>query len=138
MLKTYSFSKPVKSVAFSPDGENIACATDSITIINVKTDQQTKLNYKARKTFDAVTYSPNGAFLAFGGKREYKVYIYEVTYQNEVNKIRAQVNSLSFSPDSRFLYTRITSYNVCYTKLLRFSPAVYKKRLSGLKLNELT
>ena len=105
LLKTYNFTKAVKGVAFSPDGKTLACANDSIHIIDFQSDEVSKLNVRARKTFSTIAFSPNGAYICFGGKDEFFVQIYELTYHNFVNKFRSQSNSLVFSNDSRFVYS---------------------------------
>ncbi len=104
-LKTYHFCKEVKDISFSPDGDKLACATDSIIIIDLKTDNRTKLNIKAKKFFTTIEYSSNGAYLAFSGKHEFFVRIYELTYGNFINKFRSQANSICFSTDSRFIFS---------------------------------
>ena len=105
LLQEYKFTKPVKAIDYSPDGKNIVCATDSITFINLQNNQRTRINIKARKTFSTVKYSPNSAFVSFGGKNEYFVHVFELTYQNFVSKFRAQANSVTFSSNNLFVFS---------------------------------
>lgn len=105
LLKEYKFTKAVKSIDFSPSGETLVCATDSIIFINTATNTRTKLNIKARRTFSTVKFSPNGAYVGFGGKNEYFVYIYELTYKNYVQKFRSQSNAVIFDIDNIFVFS---------------------------------
>ncbi len=105
ILKTIDLHKPIKDISFSNDGKTLACASDSIYMIDLQANSIDVLPYKARKIFTSITFSHNGDYLAFGGRREPFVYIYEITYNNEVNKFRAQANSLIFSEDDKFIYS---------------------------------
>ncbi|MBN2663997.1 MAG: caspase family protein [Bacteroidales bacterium] len=105
LIKEYKFTEAVKSIDYSPNGETLVCATDSIIFINTTTNIRTKLNIKARKTFSTVKFSSNGAYVGFGGKNEYFVYIYELTYKNYVQKFRSQSNSVIFDIDNIFVFS---------------------------------
>ncbi len=105
LLKEYKFTKPVKGLDYSPDGKTLVCATDSIIFIDLTTNERTRLNIKARKTFSDVKYSPNGTYISFSGKNEYFVYVYELTYKNFVQKYRSQANAVAFSNDNNFIFS---------------------------------
>lgn len=104
-IKVFNFSKEVKSIVFSPDGNTLACATDSIFFIDLKTYKIKTLDKKARKFFNALAFSPNGSYFAFGGKNEYYTYIYVLEYEYVLKKIIARPSSLSFTNDSKSIIT---------------------------------
>ncbi len=105
IVKEMKFNKPIKDIAFSPDGNNLACASDSIYIVDLQDNSVDVIDVKSRKTFTAVAYSQSGNYLAFGGRREFFVYIYETTYGRVVNKFRSQANSIEFSDDNKYIYS---------------------------------
>lgn len=105
ILKKFDFfTEKVKSVSFSPDGNNLACGSDSIYIIDLKSGKHTTLNKKARLLFNTVQYSENGKLLAFGGKNERKVFIYNTEKQRITKRIRHKANKIVFDNDDKMIY----------------------------------
>ncbi|MBN2891532.1 MAG: caspase family protein [Bacteroidales bacterium] len=104
LMKTYKFSKPVKSIDYSPDGKTFACVSDSVFLIDYQTGKVTKLDLVARKFFTTVKFSENGAYLGIGGKQEPFVYVYGLIYNDFVSKHRSNANAVKFSDDGIFVY----------------------------------
>lgn len=105
LLKTFNLEKPIKAIAFSPDGKNLAVASDYAYIVDFESGDQSRLNFKAKKIFTAIEYSADGRYLGIGGKNEAKVYIYELSYGNIVNEFRAQAHSVDFNKDGSNIFS---------------------------------
>ncbi len=97
IIKSFETDMPVKDIAFSPDGNKLAYVSKSVYIIDLLTNNETTLNYTAKKYFTTVDFSDDGSFLAFGGKREKHFYIYNLIYNEELSKFKLKTNSLIFS-----------------------------------------
>jgi WD40 repeat protein len=105
LLKTYDFFKEkVKSVGFSPNGENLACGSNYIYIIDINTDKSEKLSQQAKKTFNSLAYSKDSKYLAFGEKAYKKNYIYNLSSKTIEKKIKIKSNEIIFSEDGSFIY----------------------------------
>ncbi|MCF6365322.1 MAG: caspase family protein [Bacteroidales bacterium] len=113
LLKTYDFfTKEVKSVDFKDDGTELACGSDSIYIINLKRDSYYTINKKAKRYFSTVAYSGLNRYLAFGGKKEPKVYLYSFQKFKIVKKIKTHSNEVLIDDDAKFLYSAGNNGNI--------------------------
>jgi|GEM_PF-498664 WD40 repeat protein len=106
LIKNYTyFEYPVKSVSFSPDGNEMACGSDSVYLINLNTDDFRKIGRFSKKGYNAVDYSNDGKYLAFGGKKNRKVSIYDFDKNKIVKKISIRANDLIFGENSDYVYS---------------------------------
>ncbi len=99
------FDYPVKSVSFSPNGEELACGSDSVYLINLKTNDFKKIGKFSKKGYNALDYSDDGKYLAFGGKKNSKVFIYDLIKEKITKKIWTHSNDLLFDEESKFLFS---------------------------------
>ncbi len=112
LLKTYDFfSKEVKSVAFKPDGTQLACGSDSVYLINLKRDSHFAIKKKARRYFNTVAYVDNDLYLAFGGRKEFKLYLYSFKKYKIVKDIRTHSNEIIID-NNKYLYSAGNKGNI--------------------------
>jgi WD40 repeat protein len=113
LVKDFNFFEfPVKSVRFSPDGKQLACGSDSVYLVNIETGEFRKIGKFARKGYNALDYSSDGKFLAFGGKKSRKVYIYNLESDKLYKKILNHSNDLLFDNQDRFVLSAGQSGNI--------------------------
>jgi len=104
LIMDYNFFEyPVKSVKFSPDGKQLACGSDSVYLINLNTNEFTKIGKFSRKGYNALDYSKDGKYLAFGGKKSRKIYVYNFNTGKISGRIHNHSNDLIFDDESKFL-----------------------------------
>jgi len=112
LLKTYNFfTKAVKSVAFKPDGTQLACGSDSVYLINLKRDSHLTIKKKARRFFNTVAYCDNDLYLAFGGRKEFKLYLYSFKKFKIVKDIRTHSNEILID-NKKYLYSAGNKGNI--------------------------
>ncbi|MCF8298534.1 MAG: WD40 repeat domain-containing protein [Saprospiraceae bacterium] len=105
LLKTYDFfNSDVKSVSFKPDGTELACGSNYVYLINLETDTIKKLQFQAKNYFNAIAYSPDNKYLAFGGEKESKNLIYDLSLNKIINKIRIKSNDIVFTDTANRIY----------------------------------
>ena len=106
LIKDYTFfNYPVKSVSFSSNGQELACGSDSVYIINLKTDEHKKIGKFVRNGYNALAYSSDEKFLAFGGKKSSKIYLYDLMKEKITKKIWNQSNDIMFDEDNRNIFS---------------------------------
>lgn len=112
LIKSYDFfTKEVKSVAFKPDGTQLACGSDSVYLINLKRDSHITIKKKARRYFNTVAYCDNDLYLAFGGRKEFKLYLYSFKKYKIVKDIRTHSNEI-FIDNKKYLYSAGNKGNI--------------------------
>jgi len=99
------FEYPVKSVSFSPNGDELACGSDSVYLINLKTNDFKKIGKFSKRGYNALDYSDDGKYLAFGGKKNRTVFIYDLLKEKITKKIWTHSNDLLFDEESKFLFS---------------------------------
>jgi WD40 repeat protein len=113
LLKTFDiFTDKVKSVDFKPDGTEIACGSDSVYIINLKNDSVYTLKKKARRYFNSVKYSKNNDFLAFGGRKEFKLFVYNFKKERIFRRMTIHSNDIFFDDASKYVYSAGNNGNI--------------------------
>ncbi len=106
LIKDYNFfTYPVKSVCFSPNGEELACGSDSVYLINLNTDNFKKIGKFAKQGYNALDYSSDGKYLAFGGKKKGKVSIYDLLKDKIEKRILTHSNDVLFDEDGKFVFS---------------------------------
>ncbi len=106
LIKNYNFfTQEVKSVAFKSDGTELACGSNFCYLINLDTDDYYNLPTKSRRQFDAVAYSPNNQYIAFGGKKDYKMVIYNLYTKKVIKKVTNKPNQIIFDEESKNVFT---------------------------------
>ncbi|MFN8257797.1 MAG: caspase family protein [Bacteroidales bacterium] len=115
LVKEYNFFEyPVKSVAFHPNGEELACGSDSVYLIDLKTGNFRKIGKFAKKGYNAIDYSADGKYLAFGGKKTRKVSIYYLDNEKVVKKAGIKSNDLLFDDERKAFYAAGQRGNIKY------------------------
>ena len=85
LLKSYYFfDNPVKSVAFSLNGKGLACGSEKIYLIDLQTHNYEVIGKMAKKGYNALAYSGDNKYLAFGGKRSKRLFL----YSTEISRLR--------------------------------------------------
>ncbi len=105
LLTTYHFFETkVKAVTFSPDGKQLACGSEFVYLIDMETKKHIKLAQHAKSTFNALAYSNDGVFLAFGEKNAKKNYVYNLSSKKIVKEFKIKSKKLLFSADNSSVY----------------------------------
>ncbi len=132
LLKNYDFfTYPVKSVAFKPDGTEIACGANYCYIINLETDKYYNFANHTRHSFDAVAFSPDNKYVAFGGKKKLKTVVYNLYTKELVKKIRVKPNKLLFDEESKNVFAAGNRGNIRKVGLNSFSSLKNYNILAG-------
>ncbi len=97
----------VRAVAFSPDGQSLASASDDGTVIlwNVGTGQQIRVFRGHTDYVLAVAFSPDGRFLVSGSDDE-TAQVWDVSSGQHVRTFSghtSSVNAVAVSPDGRYV-----------------------------------
>jgi WD40 repeat protein/tetratricopeptide (TPR) repeat protein len=97
----------VNSIAFSPDGKTLACASWKTTLNDIQSGLlvQSFMGYESSETINALAFSPDGAWLATGGSNK-SVLIWDVRTGELAHSVELHdqtINALAFSPDSQRL-----------------------------------
>ncbi len=113
LLETFDFfTHKVKAVDFNSDGTELACASDSIYIINLKDKTYKTIDKKAKKLFYTVTYSNHNKYIAFGGRKERKLYIFNITKGKIVKSSKNHSNNIVFDKNDKYLYSAGNKGNI--------------------------
>lgn len=102
----HGHSKPVTSVAFSPDGEKLATGSDDRTIKLWNQDYQEIYTLVGHQhVVKSVAFNLNGEIIA-SGSWDKTVRLWDVTTGKEVSVLtghKLQVSAVTFSPDGQYL-----------------------------------
>ncbi|MCD6556251.1 MAG: caspase family protein [Bacteroidales bacterium] len=113
LLETFDFfTHRVKAVDFNSDGTELACASDSIYIINLKNKTHKTIDKKARKLFYAVTYSNLNKYIAFGGRKERKLYLFNISKDKIVKSSKNHSNNIVIDKKDKYLYSAGNKGNI--------------------------
>lgn len=122
LLHTFSFfDHGVKSLNFDPSGQILSCGSDSLYLLDWKGKSHTSVGEKARDRYYTTQFSPNGKYVAFGGKREYHTSLVEIAQPKHVRKFQRRANDLSFDSNSEHLFVasnrgKLSRYKIDHTK----------------------
>jgi WD40 repeat protein/tRNA A-37 threonylcarbamoyl transferase component Bud32 len=99
-------------VSFSPDGRRLAAALWHGRNVKVfDWDGERLAEFRTLKVHSepviAVTYSPDGKFLASGTEKEFK--LWDADSLREIRTVQTPAQELAFTPDSRTLYASATT-----------------------------
>ncbi len=113
LLKSYYFfDNPVKSVAFSPDGKELACGSEKIYLVDLQTHNYSVIGKLSKKGYNALEYSHNGKYLAFGGKKTNKLYVYNTESKSISKKTRVHADDILFDENDKQIYIAGRSGNI--------------------------
>ncbi|MEN8121986.1 MAG: caspase family protein [Bacteroidota bacterium] len=105
LIKSYFFFEhSVKSVAFNPEGTKLACGSEYVYIIDLKSHDYKSIGKLSRKGYNAINYSNNGKYLAFGGKKNAVLYFYNIEKEKVTRKTRVRANDIIFDEESKHAY----------------------------------
>ena len=105
LIKSYFFfENPVKSVAFSLYGKELACGSDYVYLIDLQTHEYKNIGKESRKGYNALNYSNDGQYLAFGGEKTKKMSIYRMDNEVIIKKLRVHANDILFDEESKYVY----------------------------------
>lgn len=106
LIKEYQFfGFPVKSVSFNPNGDELACGSDSVYLIDLKSNSVRKIGKFSKRGYNALDYSNDGKYIAYGGKKQRKVFVYNLVNNKISKRFRTHSNDLLFDEDDRFIYS---------------------------------
>ncbi len=100
----FFFDSPVKSVAFSPNGNELACGAEKIYLIDLQSDNYEVVGKLSKKGYNALNYSNDGNYLAFGGQRNSKLYLYNTENKTIKGKTHVRANDVLFDKENKHIY----------------------------------
>jgi WD40 repeat protein len=106
----FDIKRHVHCVAFSPDGKTLAVAEDNVHLYDVSGETPKALgvlNSRVGFGIRAMTFSPDGKKLAFGGA-DNSIRVWDVAGQKEVfqsKEHKGDVRAVAFAPDGKLLAT---------------------------------
>lgn len=113
LLKTFNFfSHKVKAVDFNNNGTELACASDSVYIINIKDNSYRTIDKKAKRLFNSVAYGKSDKYIAFGGKKERKIYLYNIQKDKIIKTFRNHSNDIFIDKNEKYLYSAGNKGNI--------------------------
>lgn len=107
------FTENASSVAFSPNGANLAVASidGSISLWDIATQQQLKISKDILRDAWTVAISPDSKLLATGYKRN-SVKLWDATTSDQIAEFVGGDGSLAFSPDGTKLVVASSNHTV--------------------------
>lgn len=128
LLKTYdNFNYMVKSVAFSPLGSHLACGSEYTYIIDLKTHEPSTVSKFSKYGFNALAYNSDGKYLAFGGKRNALMYLYDTEKNKIVKRTLVHANDLFFDDEKGHIYVAGNNANL---KRIPFGKTVHRRKFN--------
>jgi WD40 repeat protein len=113
LLKSYYFfDNPVKSVAFSPDGRELACGSEKIYLVDIQTHNYSVIGKFSKKGYNAIEYSHDGKYLAFGGQKSNRIYLYDTESKSITKKGSVHANDILFDENDKQIYIAGRSGNL--------------------------
>lgn len=95
---------PVRAVAFSPDGQRLACGCDDATVRLIDPDAGKELKrLRHRGVVEAVAFASDGTLATAGRDRVIRLWNTDGTLRNELPGHRIGVTSLAFAADGNVL-----------------------------------
>jgi len=113
LLKSYYFfDNPVKSVAFSADGKELACGSEKVYLVDLQTHNYEVIGKLSKKGYNALAYSNDSKYLAFGGKRSNRLFLYNIDNKSIKKKARVHANDILFDEGDNQIYIAGRSGNI--------------------------
>jgi WD40 repeat protein len=125
LLENYNFfTEKVKSLDFNSDGTKLACASDSIYIIDLVLNTYKTIPLKAKRIYTAVNYGHLDRYIAFGGKKESKLHLYNIEKGRITKSFRNRTNQIYIDKEDKYVYCasnngKITRYPISTASIRR-------------------
>lgn len=95
-LNTFAFKYPVHCAEFHPDGKSFAIGGNELALFTYPELTKQRLPIQPKKEFTCLTYSDDGAMIAFGGTREDLGYVVNLKDSILLKKIPASITDFKF------------------------------------------
>ena len=107
-VKTIKHTEPVCDVAFSTDGKEFLVGEKTIYRYTFPEYKKSQIGVNALHGFTTVDYSPSGKYIAFGGERESKGYLYNDSLHRLEQEYLAKITEVRFDLDESSLFYTTT------------------------------
>jgi WD40 repeat protein len=125
LVKTFDFFEhPVKSLGFNSNGFELACGSDVVYIVDIQSGVYRKIGKPSKKGYNAVSFSKDEKYLAYGGKRNGLMYLYNLTTEKITKRYNIRANDILFDEGDKYLYAAGQKGNIIREPL---SGALYRK-----------